>query len=188
MWYPFSLLLSKLESIGVRGLQLFLFESYLSNGRQLVQIGCHRSEELNIISHGVPQGSILGPALFLVFVNDLCNIKFANDKLVSFADDTALFTAKSWNDLLVDSQCGFNTVMKWLLAHSLSLNTSKTTFITYSLAKSSQPKTLFNLSYHIMHAPKHIRYLGLILDQHLNFKFHINAVSNKVRKLIYIFK
>ena len=81
-----DILLSKLEHYGIRGTALSWFENYLNNREQYVEFNGHRSE-LWRIKCGVPQGSILGPLLFLVYINDLCNVSKVVD-FILFADDT----------------------------------------------------------------------------------------------------
>lgn len=96
---PIPILLTKLYLIGVRGTQHNLFESYLTGRSQMVKIGHHTSDELQI-SYGVPQGSILGPTLFLVFINDMCSIPLKNGTIITYADDTVLlFNDVSWANL-----------------------------------------------------------------------------------------
>ncbi|CAG9137025.1 unnamed protein product [Plutella xylostella] len=112
---PIPALLNKLSLIGVRGAQHVFFRSYLSERLQMVKIGECLSDELEI-SYGVPQGSILGPILFLVFINDLCNISLTNGSIITYADDTVLlFDANTWIDIQVTAQTGFNTIHNWLL-------------------------------------------------------------------------
>lgn len=117
---PIPILLTKLYLIGVRGTQHNLFESYLTGRSQMVKIGHHTSDELQI-SYGVPQGSILGPTLFLVFINDMCSIPLKNGTIITYADDTVLlFNDVSWANLQK-------------ITHTLPyLNTSKTKFIPFS--------------------------------------------------------
>ena len=84
-----DILLSKLEHYGIRGTALSWFESYLNKREQYIEFNGHRSE-LWRIKCGVPQGSILGPLLFLVYTNDLCNVSKVVD-FIPFADDTQRF-------------------------------------------------------------------------------------------------
>jgi len=185
--------------VGIRGIQLNLFQSYLTNRTQIVRIDGHSSNELPT-SYGIPQGSILGPTLFLIFINDLCNLNIPNGRIAVFADDTAItFTANTWSNLEEVAQHGLNTTLKWLTAHTLTLNTNKTSFLTYSISPTSQPSSDITLKAHSCHggtscncpslaSADHAKYLGVTLDKNLNFKIHINQLTGRVRKLIYIFK
>lgn len=203
---PIPTLLLKLQSLGVRGTQLNLFQSYLTDRSQIVKINDHLSTEQSI-SYGVPQGSILGPTLFLVFINDLCKLELQNGFITSYADDTAItFSANSWTELQSVTQIGFNYVYNWLLSHSLTLNTSKTKLITFSLRSNSQPTIPISIKAHtcssqpqtvslntecicpVIASTDTIKYLGIILDKYLNFKAHIDHLTSRVRKLIHFFK
>ncbi|KAG7305636.1 hypothetical protein JYU34_009730 [Plutella xylostella] len=196
-------LLKKLENIGIRSLQLELFTDYMSDRYQCVRVGDKISDPIPV-NYGVPQGSILGPTLFLIYINDLCNLSIPNGNITSFADDTALmFRGGSWDTTFNHAQTGINRVMRWLDSNLLSLNIEKTKFITFSIIPRTQP----NLDKHFLTAHQcgcldttldlcqcenlectnSIRYLGVILDKHLNFAEHINALSNRVRKLVGIF-
>lgn len=199
---PIPALLNKLSSIGVRDTQLDLFRSYLTERLQTVKIGECLSDELEI-SYGVPQGSILGPILFLVFINDLCNISLTNGSIITYADDTVLlFDANTWTDLQIIAQTGFNSIHNWLLVNSLTLNTSKTKFIPFSVTSVNQPRTNLIIKAHLCHLPSNrpncvcpyiaqtdtIKYLGIVLDKHLTFKTHIETLTSRLRKLMYVFK
>ena len=126
------LLLQKLERVGVRGLQHNLFSSYLSNRTQCVKVGSLVSDDLPV-AIGVPQGSVLAPTLFLVYVNELCKLQLPNGLITAFADDTALtFSANSWEEVFRHAQYGFDTVINWLCAHRLTLNIQKTKYILFT--------------------------------------------------------
>lgn len=196
------LLCSKLEKMGIRGMPLKLFQNYLENRTQCVKIGEFISDELPM-KHGVPQGSILGPTLFLIYINDLCNIDLTNGKLVAFADDTALiFTASTWNQAFQDAQVGFNIIHRWLATNLLSLNVDKTKVLKFCIRKSKDvDQTIFKIIAHnhgLNNSPdcdcpklefsNSVRYLGVVLDDHLSFKPHIDNLAGRIRKLIYVFK
>ena len=126
-----AILLEKLKRYGFTNSPLNLIKSYLSNRKQCVEFDGVRSE-LKQVNIGVPQGSILGPLLFLVYVNDFPNIsKMA--KFLLYADDTAIFleskNAKSLQPL-IDREC--IQIWRWLHLNKLSLNTQKTVYQVYS--------------------------------------------------------
>ena len=115
-----QILLKKLEYYGVKGVALKLFESYLSNRRQLTVIdGC--ASVLDIIEWGVPQGSVLGPLLFLIFINDIPHASDLGTWL--FADDTALVTSAN-SLLLLQNKMNHEVgkIQDWLLANRLSVH------------------------------------------------------------------
>lgn len=197
---PTARLLTKLEGLGVRGIPLKLLCDYLSSRTQRVRIGDWVSEEAPV-SLGVPQGSIIGPTLFLAYINDLCNLKIDSGKILTFADDTALFfSGDSWTEVFHSAQRGFDKVKKWLERNMLTLNVNKTKYIAFALRASQLPPISMQITAHSCHQAVspcscvvlertcHIRHLGVIVDQTLSFKPHIDALVPKLRKLIYIFK
>lgn len=196
------ILLHKLEILGIRGLQLKLFSNYLDYRTQCTKIGNVISSDLKNTSFGVPQGSILGPTLFLIYINDLCNLRMDNCKIISYADDTALlFSAKTIEEVYEFAQQGFNVVNNWLQHHLLTLNADKTNFIRFSMRRTNTAPTNNKLYAHNCKDPvnnqcicsniaitKKIKYLGVILDESLSFKPHIEAMCGRLRKLIFVFK
>ena len=128
------ILLAKLEKYGFRGVALSLIQSYLSNRRQRVKIGDSISDEL-ISNMSVPQGSNLGPFLFLLYVNDLINISTVFTPIM-FADDTTLLF-KDVNARRLESACNteLNKFQLWANANKLSVNLEKTFMMFFSNSK-----------------------------------------------------
>ena len=120
-----KILLAKLCHYGIRGSALDWFSSYLTNRKQFVTYNNERSELMNI-NCGVPQGSILGPLLFLIYVNDLANVcKFTMP--IFFADDSNLFQdGESLNEIENILNEELNEIVKWLKVNKLTLNVDKT--------------------------------------------------------------
>ena len=125
-----KILVKKLEFYGIRGISNEWFCSYLSNRQQRVKLDGKKSSYLNI-SCGVPQGSILGPLLFLIYINDMKN-SVKNSILHHFADDTNLLCSDT-NEKLLERKMNedLKLIYLWLCANRLSLNVDKTEFIVF---------------------------------------------------------
>ena len=179
-----KILLGKLEHYGVRDVLLNWFESYLTGRKQFVSFNGENSD-LKDITCGVPQGSVLGPLLFLIYINDLPNV---SQKLIFFlfADDTNIYYEAS---KLHELEKVINEELKhlslWLKVNRLALNISKTNFLIFhsSQKKLSQNVTL-KLDKKALQQKDHIKYLGVIIDSHLNWKQHITNVSKKISRSI----
>ena len=178
---PHNLLLHKLEHYGIRGNALNLLESYLSNRKQFVSIEGIKSS-MQDVKIGVPQGSVLGPLLFLLYINDLPN-SVNNVNSILFADDTTMFARDNdVYDLCNTISSDMLLVKEWLIANSLTLNESKSYYIIFSLKKI--PDNLrVTIGDHVLDRKTHGKFLGVILDEKLNFSNHIDHVTNKVSKL-----
>ena len=149
---------------------------------QIVKFGHHKSNKL-IISTGVPQGSILGPLLFLLYINDIENCS----KIISFvmyADDTNAFHSdKCLKSLTHFMQEEMNEVIKWLNVNKLSINTTKTKYIIFkSRNKKCDIEIDIKLNDNIIQQASYIKFLGEILDRELTWKNHINSVVKHIIK------
>ena len=179
-----NILLDKLNYYGIRGLALDLIKSYLSDSMQYVQYNQTNSIKRNI-SCGVPQGSILGPLLFLLYINDLANVS----KLLTvilFADDSNIFY--SHNDPTILTRVlkeETEKLSEWFKANKLSLNLDKR---KYMLFKPKQKKARLNINLfinnHDITQVSEIVFWGVVLDQHLSWKPQIAQVVNKISKSI----
>ena len=134
---PRAILLKKLYHFGIRGPAYNLLKSYLSNRYQYTLVNGFMSELLPI-DFGVPQGSILGPLLFLLYINDLPLVS-KNAIIKLFADDTSIFiTAKSIQELKIIASEVLCKVNEWMKMNKLSLNYSKTEFMLCGNSKKRQ--------------------------------------------------
>ena len=177
-----GILLSKLEHYGVRGCALEWFRSYLSDRKQYVSVNGSNSN-LELVSCGVPQGSVLGPLLILIYVNDLPN---ASKKLsfYLFADDTNIYyESEDFSKLIKTANKGLRSLKKWLDANKLSLNIDKTNYIIFHSSTVKVPS-----DFAIKIGKKHIKrvrfvkFLGLLLDEHLSWKYHLSELSKKLAR------
>ena len=192
-------LLRKIENAGITGLPYLLLKDYLSNRQQKTKIQNVTSEVLGVTS-GVPQGTVLGPLLFLIYVNDLCNLPITGT-LVAFADDTALlFAGESWDEVYTTANDTIQRIKHWLDCHKLSLNIEKTKYITFSCNEVGQPvnkqiiihtctqNTDTPCSCAEIEKTENIKYLGIIIDQHMRWDLHANITANRIRRTAYKIK
>jgi len=141
-----SILLNKIYNYGVRGMMFDWIKSYLKDRQQFTYYN-NFSSSMCPISFGVPQGSVLGPLLFLLYINDLGNINNLNCKPNLFADDANFFIqSKSYTDLNNVCQNTINLVEKWILANRLTLNIDKTCYMLFSPALSDPSPNSFQLT------------------------------------------
>lgn len=195
------ILLCKLERLGIRGQALDFFGSYLSDRGQCVSVsGLHSS--VSSLSFGVPQGSILGPTLFTLYINDIIEVLGNNEstRTLCYADDTAIiFLSDTWEEVTARAEDGLARIARWLDRNLLTLNANKTKYVCFYKTKATEPPTL-SLKIHkcnnmrldcdcaTIGRVECIRYLGVLLDENISFKQHIIAVANRVRKIIHIMK
>ena len=177
-----KILLKKLEHYGIRGLTYLLLSSYLSNRKQYVSINGNKSQEKEI-SIGVPQGSVLGPLLFLIYINDLPR-SLTKLNSILFADDTTLYSCnKNIKDLCDIINKDLKNVQNWLTANRLTLNSEKTYYMIFSLRKIPND-TKITLESRILERRSNGKFLGLILDDKLTFREHILEITKKISRLV----
>jgi len=180
-----SLLFQKLEHYGVRGIPLMWFKSYLSDREQSVKLGNTLSGP-QILTHGVPQGSVLGPLLFLLYVNDLvlsCNPD--EGKLVLFADDTTLLIRNSDPAKLIESvNRELGAFSQWFRANKLSVNLSKTHYMVFTLNRRLPPFRPISMDGMPLDEVTSTKFLGVVIDNRLAWDSHIAYIAPKISKSI----
>ena len=189
-----NVLLYKLHHYGIRGTVHKWFVDYLSDRTQYVQIENIKSDKCNM-SCGVPQGSILGPLLFLVFVNDIYLSCSAH--ILSFADDTTMYISHKNIDVLFESaNIMSQQLFNWFCANRLYLNASKTRYMLISSPKANIPTEQGSISIggiklqRVGNAEQeqYVKFLGILLDEKLTWKFHIDYVNNKICRALFAIK
>ena len=182
-------LLYKIKNFGIEGKLFNLIESFLANRYQRVTLNGQSSDWLPVKA-GVPQGSILGPLLFLCYINDLPDNLISNPKL--FADDTALFSnvnspAESENDLNQDLSNITNWAKQWKMLFNPDVSKPpKEVIFSKKIKKTVHPSLLFNKA--TIQTCSSEKHLGLILDEKLNFKQHLDEKISKSMKIIGVIK
>ena len=177
-----NFLLLKLAHYGIRGISNSWFRSYLSNRSQFVDVNGFKSSVKPIVN-GVPQGSVLGPLLFLIYINDIYSaVSFSTVYL--FADDTnLLYTHPNLKVLSERINADLSNLNIWLNANKISLNSSKTEYLLFRHSrKSLNYNFTLTVDCHVIKPSKHIKYLGLYLDENLNFHHHTSIMASKLRR------
>lgn len=201
---PIDLALKKLNSIGISGITLQWFESYLKERKQFVQIGNEKSSTSNL-SYGFPQGSILSPILFLIFFNDLP--KSTQLFILLYCDDTTILASGSnLQELISFVNSELRNISVWFRANKMCLHPLKTKYTIFHSnpqsipwndidlyidendpeSTSYDPRLKQKLQYinHSSNIPA-IRFLGIYFDPSLNFKYHVDQLCLKLSKAIF---
>ena len=180
-----GILLRKLDHYGFRGVANSWFENYLIGRFQYVSIEGVDSEKREL-KFGVPQGSVLGPLLFLIFINDLPNS--SNFLTFLFADDTTLqLSSKDVRHLFSEANKQLKVISVWFQSNRLTLNTSKTRYAVFRSKNMILPADLSlkicneDISRIGVDMPERsFKFVGHIIDEHLNWTHHIRYVQNKI--------
>ena len=179
-----SILLKKLSYYGVKGTELNWFHDYLSNRSQFVEISGIKSD-ITFSKTGVPQGSILGPLLFLIYMNDISSCT-DNFKFILYADDTTLYTSITTQ---VNNAHSLNSdidkVNCWLAINKLSLNVSKTKYMIFHALNKDLTRCIPTLviNGNIIERVRNFNFLGILFNENMSWKNHLNKLANKLAKI-----
>ena len=177
----------KLEKLGIRGTANSLLTSYLKDRRFVVKQGDSISKEYTT-NKGTPQGSVLGPLIFLLFVNDLPQY-ITEGKVFIYADDTSIVTSDT-NPVEAQRKVVhiINQFCEWCTKNQLMINLQKTVLINFynKIEKSSTFHPI--IQNHTLKPIKSTKFLGLIIDSQMSWDLHIDFISKKLNKAYYIIK
>lgn len=183
-----NILIDKLQTYGIRGLPCELLKSYLSNRKQYT-VTKNVQSEIKQTECGVPQGSVLGPLLFLIYVNDIQNSVDANVRM--FADDTNIFiTDKNPINAKRKAEDCLKNIIDWLNSNKLLISESKTNFSVFVPHNIKIPNCLNSLTINgkLIHRTSSCKYLGIVLDDKLSFRDHIELLCMDLVRIVSSFK
>ena len=183
-----EIMLRKLDCYGIRGHANMFFRSYLINRRQFTVANGVQSD-IGLVKCGVPQGSVLGPLFFLLYINDIYRAVGCNAVRL-FADDTSLLSyGLNLNDVIIEAKELFDKLYHWCVANKLSINSNKTNFVLFHMKNKPVPNDFDSIQTNHMTIGrvKTVNYLGLVIDENLYWNAHVDSVCASLVKYFGIF-
>ena len=176
-----DILLRKLKYYGISETAMRWFTSYLKGRSQCVRIEDHISTTLPVLA-GVPQGSVLGPTLFNIYINDF---QYAHTGTsFQYADDTTILTEnQNFDTLQSNTNRNLLSIYKWLSANLLALNLLKTVYMLITNKSRANLNLTIKLNNNVLTQVNSYKSLGLIIDDKLNFSHHCKKVCNSLAKI-----
>ena len=172
-----------MDHYGIRGIAKEWFRSYLSNRSQFVAINGTQSSHKPII-YGVPQGSILGPLLFVIYINDLPGISDLA-KFILYADDAnIIISGTSIAEITSHVNHITSLLVQWVAANGLALNLKKTCYMIFSKSKIRLPDFNISIDNTTIERKSEARFLGVIVDERLTWSKHISALKTKMARYL----
>ena len=184
-----SILLKKAKKYGIEGPVWKWLENYLSDRFQCT-LANNIVSSIEPITCGVPQGSVCGPLLFLLYINDLSDV-LKSCKVSLYADDTVIYIAHNNVQTALNLLQGdLNNLIEWCTDNKVTINTKKTKYCIYGMRsnvkRSKSLDTVLSLNNNRLDRVSSYKYLGFILDEHLNFNKHISEMCNLVSHKLYL--
>ena len=176
-----KILVKKMEYYGLRGVIGDLLSSFLTNRKQFINVSDIKSEIKNVTC-GIPQGSVLGPLLFLLYINDMPSITTLHSRL--FADDTVLFTsARKIQELQFILNQQMPIVNDWFSANKLTINSQKTYYMIIDKKNSNNKDLKIVINKSRINKTNNIKYLGVYIDDKLSWNAHIEDICKRLSKI-----
>lgn len=188
-----NILLTQLNNIGLKHNTLQWFKTYLTDRQQMTKLTDFTSQPITCPAYSIPQGTILGPVLFNIYINNLP--KVSKGLVFCYADDACIiYSGNDWTSTFNIARQDLTNLHNWYHSMSLQLNLTKTNYMTFSINSAGQPSPnthleipSFNNRLITLDRVQDTRYLGVQIDQHLKWTAHTRNVIQKLRHLMYVF-